>query len=158
MGVFRAAVFEDFSSIPAGGIKKLFRDDVGECYDWNVNFASRKRRSIEEELGEAAEESFAILPLIRQRRQAAGKKGPAKKAKKSLAKKGPAKKVARKGPAKKGPQRKSKKEERKVQRRGVRGVRGLKVDKGAQIGEFTILCGVWTWQFRNTSRPVLRML
>lgn len=102
--VLRATVFEDFSSIPAGGIKTQFREDVMECYDWNGAFASRKRRSIEEELGEAAEESFAMLPLIRQRRQVgrpAGKKGPAKKgpAKKGPAKKGPAKK----GPAKKGP-------------------------------------------------------
>ena len=102
--MLRATVFEDFSSIPAGGIKTQFREDVMECYDWNGAFASRKRRSIEEELGEAAEESFAMLPLIRQRRQVgrpAGKKGPAKKgpAKKGPAKKGPAKK----GPAKKGP-------------------------------------------------------
>ena len=102
--MLRAAVFEDFSSIPAGGIKTIFREDVMACYEWDGDFASRKRRSIEEELGEAAEDSFAMIPLIRERRQAVrrpAKKGPVRK---SPAKKGPAKKVpAKKGPAKNGP-------------------------------------------------------
>merc|ERR1712110_1175742 len=113
--VVRAEILADFASIPAGGIKTIFRDDVMECYEWDGDFASRKRRSIEEELGEAADDSFAMVPLIRQRRQApkrpavrgAAKKAPMKKgpAKKSPAKKGPAKKVpaktvrGKKGPA-----------------------------------------------------------
>merc|ERR1711976_90744 len=94
-----------------------------ECYEWDGDFASRKRRSIEEELGEAADDSFAMVPLIRQRRQAAKRpavKGPARKGpvKKGPAKKGPAKGKTlqrggkkgpagkaggKKGPAKKGP-------------------------------------------------------
>jgi len=143
--VLRAQVFEDFSSIPDGGIKTQFREDVKECYDWNGIFASRKRRSIEEELGEAAEESFAMLPLVRQRRQVvkktAGKKGPAKKgpAKKGPAKKGSVKKVARKspakkgsakkgpvkkGPAKKGPARKGGKKGGKGPKKAVKGASG----------------------------------
>jgi len=125
--VFRAAVFEDFSSIPDGGIKKLFRTDVEECYYWNGNFASRKRRSIEEELGEAAEESFAMLPLIRQRRQVvrktAGKKGIAKKAKKGPAKKS-VKKVARKSPAKSKKGGKSKGKGKKGSKKGGKGASG----------------------------------
>ena len=125
--VFRAAVFEDFSSIPDGGIKKLFRTDVEECWNWNGNFASRKRRSIEEELGEAAEESFAMLPLIRQRRQAvrkaAGKKGIAKKAKKGPAKKS-VKKVARKSPAKSKKGGKSKGKGKKGPKKGGKGASG----------------------------------
>merc|ERR1712110_1201575 len=99
--VVRAEIFADFASIPAGGIKTIFRNDVTECFEWDGDFASRKRRSIEEELGEAAYDGFAMVPLIRQRRQAV-KKGPMKKgpAKKGPLKKGPAKTVrGKKGPA-----------------------------------------------------------
>merc|ERR1711976_333920 len=69
-----------------------------------MGFASRKRRSIEEELGEAADDSFAMVPLIRQRRQAAKRPAVRGAPKKAPMKKGPAGKAGgKKGPAKKGP-------------------------------------------------------
>merc|ERR1711976_418740 len=69
-----------------------------------MGFASRKRRSIEEELGEAADGSFAMVPLIRQRRQDAKRPAVRGAPKKAPMKKGPAKPGAgKKGPAKKGP-------------------------------------------------------
>ena len=94
--MLRATISEDFSSIPAGGIKTIFRTDVTECFEWDGDFASRKRRSIEEELGEAAEDSFAMLPLNRQRRQAPRRPAPnagPKGGKKGTMGKGPGKKV-----------------------------------------------------------------
>jgi len=126
--VLRAEIFADFASIPDGGIKTIFRDDVMECYEWDGDFASRKRRSIEEELGEAADDSFAMVPLIRQRRQAVRR--PVKGA---APKKGPAKKVPmKKGPAKKGPVRKA-----PLGKKGpAKTVRGKKGPAGKAGGKF----------------------
>ena len=118
--MLRSEIYADFESIPDGGIKRIFRADVMECYEWDGNFASRKRRSIEEELGEAADDSFAMVPLIRQRRQAAKRPAVRGAPKKAPMKKGP----ARKGPVKKGPAKKGSAKGGVLQRGGKKGPAG----------------------------------
>ena len=128
--MLRSEIYADFESIPDGGIKRIFRADVMECYEWDGNFASRKRRSIEEELGEAADDSFAMVPLIRQRRQAAKRPAVRGAPKKAPMKKGP----ARKGPVKKGPAKKGSAKGGVLQRGGKKGPAGKAGGKGGKKG------------------------
>merc|ERR1712241_593283 len=98
--VQNSKILKHFKSIPDADKKKQFEDDVGACVRWDGSFSSRRKRSIEEELGQENLGSLSLITLSRTKRQAM-KKAVKKTAAKKTAGKGDAK-GARKLPVKSG--------------------------------------------------------
>merc|ERR1712079_863990 len=78
---------DHFKSIPDSGDKEQFKADVNACVGWDGSFSSRRKRSIEEELGQENLGSLSLVTLSRTKRQAVGKKTMKKTMKKAAGKK-----------------------------------------------------------------------
>merc|ERR1712223_753685 len=85
--VQNSKILKHFKSIPDSDKKKLFEDDVDACVRWDGSFSSRRKRSIEEELGQENLGSLSLVTLSRTKRQAVGKKTMKKTMKKAAGKK-----------------------------------------------------------------------
>merc|ERR1712241_1577056 len=99
--VQKSKILKHFESIPDSDNKEQFKEDVNACVGWDGSFSSRRKRSIEEELGQEYLGSLSLVTLSRTKRQAVGKKTMKKTKKKTAPKKGGAK-GARKVPVKSG--------------------------------------------------------
>merc|ERR1711884_876436 len=99
--VQKSKIPKHFESIPDSDNKEQFKEDVNTCVRWDGSFSSRRKRSIEEELGQENLGSLSLVTLSRTKRQAVGKKTMKKTAAKKAAIKGGAK-GARKLPVKSG--------------------------------------------------------
>ena len=114
----KSKILKHFESIPDSDNKEQFKEDVNACVGWDGSFSSRRKRSIEEELGQVGGKysrvlikiyihfqenlgSLSLVTLSRTKRQAVGKKTMKKTAAKKTAIKGGAK-GARKMPVKSG--------------------------------------------------------
>jgi len=98
--VQKSKILKHFESIPDSDNKEQFKEDVNACVGWDGSFSSRRKRSIEEELGQENLGSLSLVTLSRTKRQAI-KKAVKKTAAKKTAIKGGAK-GARKMPVKSG--------------------------------------------------------
>merc|ERR1712073_176018 len=85
--VQNSKILKHFKSIPDADKKKQFEDDVDACLRWDGSFSSRRKRSIEEELGQENLGSLSLVTLSRTKRQAVGKKTMKKTMKKAAGKK-----------------------------------------------------------------------
>merc|ERR1712214_84850 len=101
MGVQKSKILKHFESIPDSDNKDQFKEDVNACVGWDGSFSSRRKRSIEEELGQENLGSLSLVTLSRTKRQAVGKKTMKKTAAKKTAIKGGTK-GARKMPVRSG--------------------------------------------------------
>merc|ERR1719225_496234 len=84
--VQKSKILDHFKSIPDSGDKEQFKEDVNACVGWDGSFSSRRKRSIEEELGQENLGSLSLLTLSRTKRQAVGKKTMKKTMKKAAKK------------------------------------------------------------------------
>ena len=48
----KSKILKHFESIPDSDNKEQFKNDVNACVGWDGSFSSRRKRSIEEELGQ----------------------------------------------------------------------------------------------------------
>ena len=96
-------ILKHFESIPDSDNKEQFKEDVNACVGWDGSFSSRRKRSIEEELGQVGGGiiiiciyffyckenlgSLSLVTLSRTKRQAVGKKTMKKTMKKAAGKK-----------------------------------------------------------------------
>merc|ERR1712214_179369 len=87
MGVQKSKILKHFESIPDSDNKDQFKEDVNACVGWDGSFSSRRKRSIEEELGQENLGSLSLVTLSRTKRQAVGKKTMKKTMKKAAPKK-----------------------------------------------------------------------
>merc|ERR1719273_2176654 len=85
--VQKSKILKHFESIPDSDNKKQFEEDVNACVGWDGSFSSRRKRSIEEELGQENLGSLSLVTLSRTKRQAVGKKTMKKTMKKAAPKK-----------------------------------------------------------------------
>merc|ERR1712079_639556 len=88
--VQKSKILKHFESIPDSDNKEQFKEDVNACVDGS--FSSRRKRSIEEKLGQENLGSLSLVTLSRTKRQAV-KKAVKKTAAKKTAIKGSAKGV-----------------------------------------------------------------
>ena len=70
----KSKILKHFESIPDSDNKEQFKEDVNACVGWDGSFSSRRKRSIEEELGQVREILLVlelllvfafILPIVR---------------------------------------------------------------------------------------------
>ena len=100
----KSKILKHFESIPDSDNKEQFKEDVNACVGWDGSFSSRRKRSIEEELGQVGGKylrvlikiyihfqenlgSLSLVTLSRTKRQAVGKKTMKKTMKKAAPKK-----------------------------------------------------------------------
>ena len=62
--VQKSKILKHFKSIPDSDKKKQFEDDVDACVRWDGSFSSRRKRSIEEELGQVGGKILRVLKKI----------------------------------------------------------------------------------------------
>merc|ERR1711994_992716 len=58
--VQKSKILGHFKSIPDSEKKDQFKADVNACVGWDGSFSSRRKRSIEEELGQVGRENISI--------------------------------------------------------------------------------------------------
>ena len=54
----KSKILKHFESIPDSDNKEQFKEDVNACVGWDGSFSSRRKRSIEEELGQVGGKIF----------------------------------------------------------------------------------------------------
>merc|ERR1712223_2218098 len=142
--VQKSKILDHFKSIPDSDNKDQFKEDVNACVGWDGSFSSRRKRSIEEELGQENLGSLSLVTLSRTKRQAVGKK-TMKKTMKKASKTASGAKRALKGPKGAGlrsgkgiPARKGGKKMGKAtggKAKGPKGARGGKQAGGRQTAK-----------------------
>ena len=56
----KSKILKHFESIPDSDNKEQFKEDVNACVGWDGSFSSRRKRSIEEELGQVGGNYYCL--------------------------------------------------------------------------------------------------